>query len=404
MEKEKIAPINVTLGIKRPKLKKTIAKTLSMDDINTLLDINLLTPFDYRNKAMLELVYGTGLRVSELVNLTLNNIDFTNCIIRIVGKGNKERIIPLGEYSMYYLNLYMEKRPLLEKNNLCEKLFLNNHGKGITRQGFFKILKNLLEEKHLNVEASPHTLRHSFATHLLEGGADLKSIQEMLGHSDISTTRMYTHVTNQKLPTTITNIILVRRKIKVNFKMKFKRIFLMILDSLGVGEADDASKYNSKGANTLGHILEQTDLFIPNLKKIGLLNTINMDENENVDAYYTIAKPNNIGKDSLNGHYEMMGILSDTVFKTFNEGFPNEILDSIENITGRRIIGNKPCGNSIDIINELGELELNYGSLIVYTSADSDLQVAAHEDAVPIATLYEYCEKSELLQCVKTGK
>ena len=199
LEKEKIAPINVTLGIKRPKLKKTIAKTLSMDDINTLLDINLLTPFDYRNKAMLELVYGTGLRVSELVNLTLNNIDFTNCIIRIVGKGNKERIIPLGEYSMYYLNLYMEKRPLLEKNNLGEKLFLNNHGKGITRQGFFKILKNLLEEKHLNVEASPHTLRHSFATHLLEGGADLKSIQEMLGHSDISTTRMYTHVTNQKV-------------------------------------------------------------------------------------------------------------------------------------------------------------------------------------------------------------
>ena len=194
LEKEKIAPINVTLGIKRPKLKKTIAKTLSMDDINTLLDINLLTPFDYRNKAMLELVYGTGLRVSELVNLTLNNIDFTNCIIRIVGKGNKERIIPLGEYSMYYLNLYMEKRPLLEKNNLCEKLFLNNHGKGITRQGFFKILKNLLEEKHLNVEASPHTLRHSFATHLLEGGADLKSIQEMLGHSDISTTQIYTHV------------------------------------------------------------------------------------------------------------------------------------------------------------------------------------------------------------------
>ena len=100
---------------------------------------------------------------------------------------------------MYYLNLYMEKRPLLEKNNLCEKLFLNNHGKGITRQGFFKILKNLLEEKHLNVEASPHTLGHSFATHLLEGGADLKSIQEMLGHSDISTTRMYTHVTNQKV-------------------------------------------------------------------------------------------------------------------------------------------------------------------------------------------------------------
>ncbi len=167
----------------------------------------------------------------------------------------------------------------------------------------------------------------------------------------------------------------------------------MILDSLGVGEADDASQYKSKGANTLGHIKDQTDLFIPNLGKIGLLNTINMNEAKEVDAYYTIAKPTNIGKDSLNGHYEMMGIISSTVFKTFNEGFPNEILDAIENVTGRKVIGNKPCSNSLDIVNELGELELNYGSLIVYTSADSDLQVAAHEDAIPVSKLYEYCEK-----------
>lgn len=175
--------------------------------------------------------------------------------------------------------------------------------------------------------------------------------------------------------------------------MKFKRIFLMVLDSLGVGEADDAATYNSKGSNTLGHIKDNTDLFIPNLAKIGLLNTINMDENPNVDAYYTMAKPNNIGKDSLNGHYEIMGISSSEVFKTFNEGFPNELLNYIEQYTGRKIIGNKCCGNSIDIINELGELEQNYGSLIVYTSADSDLQVAAHEDVIPVATLYKYCER-----------
>lgn len=174
--------------------------------------------------------------------------------------------------------------------------------------------------------------------------------------------------------------------------MKFKRIFLLILDSLGVGEADDAATYNSKGANTLGHIKDNTDLFIPNLAKIGLLNTINMDENNDVEAYYTIAKPNNIGKDSLNGHYEIMGISSSEVFKTFNEGFPNELLNEIERITGRKVIGNK-CSNSIDIINELGELEQNYGSLIVYTSADSDLQIAAHEDVIPVATLYKYCEK-----------
>lgn len=175
--------------------------------------------------------------------------------------------------------------------------------------------------------------------------------------------------------------------------MKYKRIFLLVLDSLGVGEAVDAEKYNDQGANTLGHIVEKTDLFVPNLKKIGFLNTLNMNENNEVDAYYTIAKPNNAGKDSLNGHYEMMGISSNIPFKTFNDGFPIEILDSIESITSRRILGNKCCNNSDDIINELGEKALNYGALIVYTSADSDLQVAAHEDTIPVSTLYEYCQR-----------
>lgn len=199
LEKEGITSKNVGVGIKRPKLRKTVVRSLSVSDVDKLLDITLKSPFDYRNKAMLELIYGTGLRVSELVNLTLNNIDFTNCIIRIVGKGNKERIIPLGEYSMHYLNLYMERRNSLLKKNICDALFLNNHGKKITRQGFFKILKGLLKEKGLDPDVSPHTLRHSFATHLLNSGADLRSIQEMLGHSDISTTRIYTHVGDSKI-------------------------------------------------------------------------------------------------------------------------------------------------------------------------------------------------------------
>lgn len=175
--------------------------------------------------------------------------------------------------------------------------------------------------------------------------------------------------------------------------MKYKRVFLLVLDSLGVGETSDAEKYGDKGANTLGHIVENTDLFIPNLKRIGFLNTLNMNEDKEVEAYYTIAQPNNAGKDSLNGHYEMMGITSNIPFKTFNDGFPSEILDSIEYVTSRRIIGNKCCNNSIDIINELGDKALNFGSLIVYTSADSDLQVAAHEDVIPVSTLYEYCKK-----------
>ena len=174
--------------------------------------------------------------------------------------------------------------------------------------------------------------------------------------------------------------------------MKFKRIFLMALDSVGVGEASDASKYGDIGSNTLGHIKEQCDLFVPNLKKIGFLDTINMNENDNVDAYYTIAKPNNAGKDTLNGHYEMMGITNNIEFRTFNNGFPIDLLDGIEQITGRRVIGNKCCNND-SIIQELGDRQLNYGSLIVYTSADSDLQVAAHEDVIPVSSLYEYCEK-----------
>ncbi len=175
--------------------------------------------------------------------------------------------------------------------------------------------------------------------------------------------------------------------------MRYKRVFLIVLDSVGVGCAEDALKYDDIGSNTLGHIIENTNLFVPNLKKIGFLNTLTMSETDNIDAYYTIAKPNNPGKDSLNGHYEIMGIISDIPFKTFNDGFPIEILNSIEYVTGRRAIGNKCCNNSIDIINELGEIAANYGSLIIYTSADSDLQVAAHEDVIPISTLHEYCEK-----------
>lgn len=174
--------------------------------------------------------------------------------------------------------------------------------------------------------------------------------------------------------------------------MKFKRIFLMVLDSLGVGEAQDAVNFKDNGANTLGHVIDGADLFLPNLKKIGLIDTINMSENDEVEAYYTIAKPINSGKDSLNGHYELVGLKNDYPFKTFNKGFTYDILAGINEITGRNIIGNSCCQDD-SIIKELGERQINYGSLIVYTSADSDLQVAAHEDCIPISTLHSYCQK-----------
>ncbi len=175
--------------------------------------------------------------------------------------------------------------------------------------------------------------------------------------------------------------------------MKFKRVFLIVLDSLGVGEAIDADHYHDQGANTLGHIKEKYDLFVPNLQKLGFLNTLNMDENPDVEAYYTIGRPSNVGKDTLSGHYEMMGIESKIPFKTFNDkGFPSDLIDTIEQITGRRVIGNK-YSETDEIIQELGERQLNYGSLIIYTSSDSNLQVAAHEDVIPVAQLYQYCEK-----------
>ena len=198
--KENIVKDDASLFISRPKLQKKLPRSLSVEEVDLLLDIPLVTAFDYRNKAMLELMYGAGLRVSELVSLTMGQVDLENGLIRIMGKGRKEREIPIGEYGIYYLKEYLEHRGALLKYNMyVDALFLNNHGKQITRQGFFKILKGLLREKGLNPDVSPHTLRHSFATHLLSHGADLRSIQEMLGHSDISTTKIYTHVSDEKV-------------------------------------------------------------------------------------------------------------------------------------------------------------------------------------------------------------
>lgn len=186
--------------------------------------------------------------------------------------------------------------------------------------------------------------------------------------------------------------------------MRFKRIFLIVLDSLGVGEALDANEYGDVGSNTLKHIMDNYELFIPNLEKLGFVNTINMSDKDDTDAYYTIAKPTNIGKDSLSSHYELMGIKSTTPFKVFTEkAFPRELLEQIEQVTGKRVIGNKVI-NGEQIINELGERHLSYGSLIIYTSSDSTLQVAAHEDVVPIPKLYQYCEKIRKLTLVDEYK
>ena len=195
---EEIYKLN--LDIERPRFYKKLPHVLTIDEVDKLLDIELKTPFDYRNKAMLELMYATGLRVSELINLTPLNIDLDKQLVRCYGKGNKERIVPMGDIACKYLKIYLEEyRNALVKNTLCDYLFLNNHGKQITRQGFFKNLKLIAEKQGINENITPHMLRHSFATHLLNNGADLRSIQLMLGHENISTTGIYTNVSTEKI-------------------------------------------------------------------------------------------------------------------------------------------------------------------------------------------------------------
>lgn len=191
---------NPTDGIKSPKLGIHLPTYLTIDEVNKLLDIEVTDAFSSRNKAILELMYATGLRISEVISLEFKNIDYDECIIRVMGKGSKERIVPVNDYAIKYLKEYIDNyRPELVKNEINNYIFLNNHGRMLTRQGIFKMIKNYAALKNIKKTIGPHTLRHTFATHLLENGADLRVIQELLGHSDISTTQIYTHLTKEAL-------------------------------------------------------------------------------------------------------------------------------------------------------------------------------------------------------------
>lgn len=183
--------------IDSPKMYKKLPKALSVEEVDKLLNINLQTPYDYRNKAMLELMYATGMRISELINLKLTDIDFENETIRVLGKGSKVRQVPIGEYAMKYLNIYIKYYRSYFVKETSDYVFLSVRGDKMTRQAFFKILKQIARKQGIDTDFSPHTIRHSFATHMLEAGADLRSIQELLGHESISTTQIYTNITDK---------------------------------------------------------------------------------------------------------------------------------------------------------------------------------------------------------------
>lgn len=199
---DKIVDHDPTVHIETPHPELKLPKVLNTDEVDTLLNTpDLTTTLGLRDKAMLELMYATDMRVSELVNLNINDVHLSLGFVRCLGKGNKERIIPIGKMATEALKEYLEKaRPkLINQKNKTDSLFMNHHGQRLSRQGFWKILKQMAVKAGIEKELTPHTLRHSFATHLLENGADLRSVQELLGHSDISTTQIYTHVTKTRL-------------------------------------------------------------------------------------------------------------------------------------------------------------------------------------------------------------
>jgi integrase/recombinase XerD len=192
---------NPVTSIELAKVWMRLPDTLSRDEMALLLEQpGTKTPLAMRDTAMLELLYATGIRVSELVSLEMGNINWQAGYLIVVGKGNKERIVPIGQTALDCLNRYVaDARKKLARGRSMNTLFLNRSGEGITRQGFWKIVKKYVRKAGLGKKVYPHTFRHSFATHLLEGGADLRSVQVMLGHADISTTQIYTHVTRERL-------------------------------------------------------------------------------------------------------------------------------------------------------------------------------------------------------------
>jgi integrase/recombinase XerD len=198
---EGISEFDPTLKLESPKLWKRLPSVLNPDEVTSLLKSpDLSSPIGLRNRVMFEVLYACGLRISELLNLKISDIHFEEGYVRCLGKGSKERMIPIHESALRFLQRYLaESRGQLGKRRDPEILFLNAWGKPLTRMGFLKNFKKYVQKAGLQKRVTPHTLRHSFATHLLEGGADLRSVQEMLGHADISTTQIYTHIDREYL-------------------------------------------------------------------------------------------------------------------------------------------------------------------------------------------------------------
>ncbi len=194
--KRKIIMISPAAEIITPKKERYLPTSMSELEVEKLLSSPKSSiRIEIRDKAMIEMLYATGMRISELVNLKLNNVDTSRCVVKVLGKGSKERLIPFGENALEALNLYLNIRP----SSNSKEVFLSNRKRRLSRVTFWQRIKTYLKRENLKLSISPHTLRHAFATHLLNRGADLRSVQLLLGHSDLSTTQIYTHIAKQRL-------------------------------------------------------------------------------------------------------------------------------------------------------------------------------------------------------------
>jgi integrase/recombinase XerD len=197
---EKLVSLNVSLGVSLPKKRKSLPTILNVEEVDALMvAADGDDPLELRNRAMLEVLYGCGLRISELLEIRLSDLHINKGFINIHGKGNKERIVPIGFEAAYALKQYIDRGRTELKKVPGDIVFVNTRGSEMSRVGFYKVLKNLTVKAGISKDVSPHTLRHSFASHLLDNGVDLRVVQELLGHEDISTTQVYTHISKQQL-------------------------------------------------------------------------------------------------------------------------------------------------------------------------------------------------------------
>ena len=197
---EGVVDVDVAAEVAPPSTGQHLPETLSVDEVSRLIEATPTeTPVDVRDRALLEMLYGTGARISEVISLNVDDVSSAQEVIRLRGKGNKERIVPTGSHARQAIDAYLVRaRPALNKGK-TPALFLNTRGGALSRQSAWAVLKTAAQRVELGKSISPHTLRHSFATHLLEGGADVRTVQELLGHSSVTTTQIYTHVTADSL-------------------------------------------------------------------------------------------------------------------------------------------------------------------------------------------------------------